>query len=75
MSNCVLKLEHLYKRFGGVEAVRDFSFSIDEGEIVAIIGPNGAGKTTIFNLISKIYQPDEGTLTFAGENITKKSQI
>ena len=75
MSTCVLKLEHLCKSFGGVEAVKDFSFSIDEGEIVAIIGPNGAGKTTIFNLISKIYQPDNGTLTFAGEDITKKSQI
>ena len=75
MSNCVLKLEHLRKRFGGVEAVKDFSFSIDEGEIVAIIGPNGAGKTTIFNLISKIYQPDEGTLTFNGEDITGLSQI
>ena len=73
MSTCVLKLEHLRKSFGGVEAVKDFSF--DEGEIVAIIGPNGAGKTTIFNLISKIYQPDNGTLTFAGEDITKKSQI
>lgn len=75
MSTCVLKLEYLRKSFGGVEAVKDFSFSIDEGEIVAIIGPNGAGKTTIFNLISKIYQPDNGTLTFAGEDITKKSQI
>ena len=75
MSTCVLKLEHLRKSFGGVEAVKDFSFSIDEGEIVAILGPNGAGKTTIFNLISKIYQPDNGTLTFAGEDITKKSQI
>lgn len=75
MSNCVLKLEHLRKSFGGVEAVKDFSFSIDAGEIIAIIGPNGAGKTTIFNLISKIYQPDEGTLTFAGEDITKTSQI
>lgn len=75
MSECVLKLEHLHKSFGGVEAVKDFSFSINEGEIVAVIGPNGAGKTTIFNLISKIYQPDKGTLNFAGEDITKSSQI
>lgn len=75
MSNCVLKAEHLHKKFGGVVAVKDFSFSIDEGQIMAIIGPNGAGKTTIFNLISKIYQPDQGTLTFAGEDITQKSQI
>ena len=75
MSNCVLKLEHLHKSFGGVEAVKDFSCTVDEGQIVAIIGPNGAGKTTIFNLISKIYQPDQGTLSLGGVDITRKSQI
>lgn len=75
MSQCILKTEHLHKNFGGVVAVKDFSFSADEGQVIAIIGPNGAGKTTIFNLISKIYQPDDGTLTFDGQDITGKSQI
>lgn len=75
MGKCVLKTEHLQKNFGGVVAVKDFSFSIDEGEIVAIIGPNGAGKTTIFNLISKIYEPDQGSITLADEDVTKCSQI
>lgn len=71
----VLKLEHLHKNFGGVVAVNDFSFSIEEGQIVAIIGPNGAGKTTIFNLISKIYQPDQGRILLCDKDITAKSQI
>lgn len=71
----VLKTEYLHKNFGGVTAVKDFSFSVEPGQVVAIIGPNGAGKTTIFNLISKIYEPDEGTIDFDGTDITKKSQI
>lgn len=75
MSEYVLQTEHLHKNFGGVSAVRDFSFHIKEGQVVAIIGPNGAGKTTIFNLISKIYEPDQGSVALAGEDITKKSQI
>lgn len=71
----ILKTENLHKNFGGVIAVDDFTFEISPGQIIAIIGPNGAGKTTIFNLISKIYEPDRGTITFDGEDITKKSQI
>lgn len=75
MSEYVLKTEHLQKRFGGVVAVKDFSFQVKAGQVIAIIGPNGAGKTTIFNLISKIYQPDEGTITLGDADITGKSQI
>ena len=75
MSQCVLKTQGLCKNFGGVVAVKNFTFSVEEGQVIAIIGPNGAGKTTIFNLISKIYQPDSGTLTFDGEDVTQKSQI
>ena len=75
MSEYVLQTEHLHKNFGGVSAVRDFSFHISEGQVVAIIGPNGAGKTTIFNLISKIYEPDQGSITLGDEDITKKTQI
>ncbi len=75
MGRCVLKTTGIHKNFGGVVAVKDFSFEIGEGQIIAIIGPNGAGKTTIFNLISKIYATDRGSIEFDGVDITKKSQI
>lgn len=66
----ILELNNVTKRFGGLTAVNDVSFSIQAGEISAIIGPNGAGKTTLFNLISGFLQPTEGTVTFNGETIT-----
>ena len=75
MSNVVLKTDKINKSFGGVVAVKDFSFEVKEGEIIAIIGPNGAGKTTIFNVVSKIYTPNSGTIEFDGKDITAKSQI
>ena len=75
MSDTILKIENLSKNFGGVAAVRNFNFEIEPGSITAIIGPNGAGKTTIFNLISKIYEFDTGSIVFNGVDITKKSQI
>ncbi len=75
MKPVILKTTNLHKNFGGVKAVSDFSFEVREGEILAIIGPNGAGKTTIFNLLSKIYEPDSGTIEFDGLDITKTSQI
>ena len=56
--------------FGGIRAVDDVSFTVGEGEIFAIVGPNGAGKSTIFNLISRIYEPTGGRLTFQGVDIT-----
>jgi branched-chain amino acid transport system ATP-binding protein len=60
----------LHKSFGGVRAVRDVSFDIPEKAVFAIIGPNGAGKSTMLNLISGIYQPDSGSLAFAGQNLS-----
>jgi branched-chain amino acid transport system ATP-binding protein len=57
--------------FGGLRAVDGVSFHIDPGEVFTIIGPNGAGKTTIFNLVSRIYEPTAGRLTFDGEDITR----
>jgi branched-chain amino acid transport system ATP-binding protein len=57
--------------FGGIRAVDGVTFNVREGEIFAIVGPNGAGKSTIFNLISRIYEPTGGQLTFAGEDITR----
>lgn len=56
--------------FGGIRAVDDVSFEVEEGEVFAIIGPNGAGKTTLFNLVSGIYSPDGGSVRFAGRYIT-----
>ena len=66
----LLEVENLTKRFGGLTAVNNVSFNVDEGEITGLIGPNGAGKTTLFNLISGILKPDSGTVKFKGENVT-----
>jgi branched-chain amino acid transport system ATP-binding protein len=57
-------------RFGGIRAVNNVSFDVARGEVFTIIGPNGAGKTTIFNLISRIYDMTEGSLTFDGSDIS-----
>ena len=57
-----LVVRNLSKRFGGLQAVQDLSFSVEEGETVALIGPNGAGKTTSFNLITGYYRPDAGSV-------------
>ena len=70
----LLEVEHLYKSFGGVKAIQDFSFMINPGEIKGIIGPNGAGKTTIFNVITGVYEADAGQITFDGKDITKAEQ-
>jgi branched-chain amino acid transport system ATP-binding protein len=66
----LLEVNNLTKRFGGLTAVNNVSFNINEGEIVGIIGPNGAGKTTLFNLISGFLKPTSGTVKFKDENIT-----
>lgn len=65
-----LQVEELTKHFGGLTAVKDVNFQIQEGEIVGLIGPNGAGKTTVFNLISGLYAPDRGRIHLAGQDIT-----
>ncbi len=65
------KAEGLAINFGGIRAVDGVSFEVEPGEVFTIIGPNGAGKTTIFNLVSRIYDPSEGRLTFCGEDITR----
>ncbi len=60
----LLGIEKLTHRFGGLRAVSDFNLDLQAGELVAIIGPNGAGKTTVFNLISGVYRPTQGRITF-----------
>ena len=65
----VLTVDRLAKSFGGVEAVRDVSFALTAGEIVAMIGPNGAGKTTCFNLVNGQLAPDGGSVTLLGRRI------
>ena len=62
MAETLLAAEGLTKRFGGVYANRDVSFSVGRGEIVGLIGPNGAGKTTLFNLVTGFIRPDAGTV-------------
>ncbi len=66
----LLEINCLSKAFGGLNAVSDVSFHVDEGEIVGLIGPNGAGKTTVFNLITGIIHPDSGQVLFRGEELT-----
>ena len=65
----LLEVHGLAKRFGGLQAVRDLSFTVGEREIVALIGPNGAGKTTAFALIAGFLAPDAGSVRFAGRDI------
>ncbi|MDK2384595.1 MAG: ABC transporter ATP-binding protein [Candidatus Korarchaeota archaeon] len=66
----ILEVERVVKRFGGLVAVDNVSFSVKEGEIFGIIGPNGAGKTTLFNVITGFYKPDSGRVRFLGKDIT-----
>lgn len=65
-----LQLEAVSRRFGGLKAVDDVNFTLNQGEIVGIIGPNGAGKTTLINLISGVTPVSSGTIQFEGEDIT-----
>jgi branched-chain amino acid transport system ATP-binding protein len=66
----LLTVQHLTKRFGGLTAVNDVSFTVEEGDFLGIIGPNGAGKTTLFNLITGFLPPDAGEVRFKDHPIT-----
>ncbi len=69
----MLKIENLSVHYGMIQAVKDVSFEVKEGEIVSLIGANGAGKTTILRTISGLNHPSKGTITFEGAQIQKKA--
>jgi len=73
--NHILEGRHISKSFGGLAAIKDVSFHLDQGEIVGLIGPNGAGKTTLFNVISGVFPPDNGGITFFGQDITSRKPV
>ena len=66
----ILEVKNVTKRFGGLTAVNNVTFDLEEGEILGLIGPNGAGKTTLFNCINGVYPPTEGRIIFRGKDIT-----
>jgi len=68
----LLKVDNVTMQFGGLRALGDVNFEINEGEIFGLIGPNGAGKTTLFNCVTGVYAPTEGRVDFSGESITGK---
>jgi branched-chain amino acid transport system ATP-binding protein len=70
-SKAMLKVSKLTKRFGGLTALSQIDFSVPRGEILGIIGPNGAGKTTIFNVVTSMYRPDQGSILLDGVDITR----
>ena len=65
----LLEVRDITVRFGGIVALNSLSFEIEEGQICGLIGPNGAGKTTMFNVVSRIYDPTEGTITYDGKDL------
>jgi len=71
----MLKIESIWKTFGGITALMDVSFFVNKGEIKALIGPNGAGKTTLFNVISGVYKPDKGNIFFENLPITNLNSV
>src|SRR5262245_18656302 len=62
----ILQVTGCTKKFGGLVAVKDLNITLEKGDLYGLIGPNGAGKTTIFNLITGVYTPDEGTIVLDG---------
>jgi branched-chain amino acid transport system ATP-binding protein len=67
----LLSVEHVKRRFGGILALDDVSLAQEEGTIAGLIGPNGAGKTTLFNVITRLYRPDGGAVTFDGQDLLR----
>ena len=68
----ILQVQNVTKRFGGLLALSNVTFDLNEGEILGLIGPNGAGKTTMFNAINGVFPPTEGRVIFKGQDMTGK---
>lgn len=68
--SAILEVEHVTKRFGGLQALTNITFRLETGQILGLIGPNGAGKTTLFNTLNGVYSPEEGHIAFLGKNVT-----
>ena len=75
MSEILLSLENVTMKFGGVTALGAVNLEVKKGEILALIGPNVAGKTTVFNVVTGVYTPTSGTITFAGTKIKKQKRF
>ncbi len=71
----ILEVDNVTLRFGGVVALNEVSFHINEGEILGLIGPNGAGKTTCFNVMTGVYQPTSGVVRFRGEPLGRRKRF
>ena len=71
----LLEVKSLGISFGGLRAVDDFNLKIEKGQLYGLIGPNGAGKTTVFNMLTGVYKPTDGSISLDGENITGKKTI
>lgn len=71
----LLEIKNLNISFGGLRAVDNFNLSVEKGQLYGLIGPNGAGKTTIFNLMTGVYKPDDGSIFLDGQNITGQKNI
>ncbi|WP_244491219.1 ABC transporter ATP-binding protein [Paramesorhizobium deserti] len=70
--SALLRVENVTMRFGGLVALNDVTFSVKKGSVLAVIGPNGAGKSTLFNVVTGVYKPTAGRMTFDGADITSK---
>jgi ABC-2 type transport system ATP-binding protein len=75
INNAMIKVEHLYKRYGAVHALEDLSLEVQQGAIYGLIGPNGAGKTTLLRILAALLAPTSGLVWLDGEAVTHSSAI